>query len=150
MVPVQLIKQCKIFKMFPEDMVEQVAGIGIPVIYKAGEMLFNVDEPAHNLAVLMKGRVEILTTKRTQFVPIHIVMPGEAFALSSMITGRFVSAARAAEDSEVCALPVDKFTQIIEQDYKVAYLFMKQIAILVSSRLLRIHYQLDAAGPGFA
>jgi len=136
--------------MFSDKMIEQIASIGIPVTYKANEMLFNIDEPADNLAVLMKGRVEILTTKRTQFIPIHIVMPGEAFALSSMITGRFVSAARAAEDSEVCALPVDKMNAILEQDYKVAYFFMKQIAILVSSRLLRIHYQLDAAGPGFA
>jgi len=67
-----------------------------------------------------------------------------------MITGRFVSAARATEDSEVCPLPVDNLTEVRGQDYKVAYLFMKQIAIVVSSRLLRIHYQLDTEGPGFA
>lgn len=54
-MPAQLIKECKIFKMFPDKMVEQVATIGIPVTYKAGEMLFNVDKPAHNLVVLMKG-----------------------------------------------------------------------------------------------
>ena len=149
MVPVEIIKQCKIFKMFPDNLLEEMASIGVPLKYKANEMIFNIDEPAKNLAILMSGRVEILTTKRTQFVPVHTVKPGEAFALSAMITGRLVSAAKAIEDSEICALPVGKMHRIIEKDYKVGFFFMKQIAVLVSSRLVKMHYQLDVTGSGY-
>jgi len=149
MVPIEIIRECKIFKMFPETLIEEIASVGFPLTYKANEMLFNVDEPADNLAILMEGRVDILTTKRTQFVPVHTVRPGEAFALSSMITGHFVSAAKAMEDSEVCALPVDKMNIILEKDYKVAFYFMRQIAVLVSNRLVKMHYQLDVTGSGY-
>lgn len=149
MVPIEIIKKCKTFKMFPDKLIEEIASIGFPVVYKANEMLFNIDDPANNLAVLMKGRVDIMTTKRTQIVPVHTVMPGEAFALSSMISGRFVSAAKTVEDSEVCSLPVEKMNKILEKDYKAGFYFMKQIAILVSSRLIKIHYQLDVTGSGY-
>jgi CRP-like cAMP-binding protein len=149
MVPVDIIKSCKIFKMFPDELIEEIASFGIPLTYKANEMIFNIDEPAQNLAILMKGRVEILTTKRTQFVPVHTVRPGEAFALSTMITGRLVSAAKAAEDSEICALPVEKLHKVLEKDYKVGFFFMKQIAVMVSNRLVKMHYQLDVTGSGY-
>jgi CRP-like cAMP-binding protein len=135
--------------MFPDPLIEEIASIGFLAIYKAGEMIFNIDEPADNLAILTKGRVDILTTKRTQYVPVHPVMPGEAFALSSMITGRFVSAARAVENSEICAIPVDKMHKILEKDFKVGFYFMKQIAVLVSNRLVKMHYQLDVTGSGY-
>jgi len=149
MVPVEVIRKCKIFKMFPNELIEEIAGIGIPVKHKANEMLFNIDDPAENLAVLIKGRVDIMTTKRTQIVPVHTVMPGEAFAFSAMVTGRFTSAAKAIEDSEVCSLPVEEITKILEKDYKAGFYFMKQIAVIVSSRLIKIHYQMDVTGSGY-
>ena len=149
MVPVEIIKECKIFKMFPDNLIEEIASIGIELEYKANELLFNIDEPADNLAILMKGRVDIMTTKRTQLTPIHTVYPGEAFALSSMITGLFISAAKALDDSVVCALPVDGMHEILEKDYKAGFLFMKQVALLVSTRLVKMHHQLDVTGSGY-
>lgn len=149
MVPVEVIKECKIFKMFSEELIKEIASIGKEASYKANQMLFHIDEPADNLAILMEGRVEIMTTKRTQLIPVRSVYPGEAFALSSMITGRFVMAARAAEDSVVTSLALDELSKIIEKDYKAAYLFMKQIAVRVSNRLVKMHYQLDVTGSGF-
>lgn len=150
MVPTEVIKECKVFKMFSEDLVKEIASIGIEVKYKANEMLFNIDEPADSLAILMKGKVEILTTKRTQLIPVRTVYPGEALGLSSMITGRFVFAVKAVEDSTICALPVDKMQKILEKDYKAGFLFMKHIAMLGTNRLVRMHDQLDIAGPGYA
>jgi len=149
MVPIEIIKGCKIFKMFPEDLIEEIASIGVEVSFKANEILFNTDEPAHNLAVLMKGRVNIMTTKRTQLIAIHTVYPREAFALSSMITGLFYAAAKALEDSVVCTIPVEKLHRILEKDYRAGFLFMKQIATLVSIRLVKMHHQLDITGPGY-
>jgi len=54
--------------MFPDELIEEIASIGIEISYKANEMLFNIDEPARNLAILINGRVDIMTTKRTQLV----------------------------------------------------------------------------------
>lgn len=150
MVAVELIRKCKIFKMFSDNLIEEIAAIGVVRQYQAGELLFNVDEPADDLAILVSGRVDILTTKRTQLVPVHTVMPGEAFAFSSMITRRFMSAARAVEDSEICELPVKELNQILEKDYKAGFYFMRQLAVLVSSRLLKIHYRMDLTGSGFS
>ena len=150
MIPVEIIKECNVLKMFSDDLIKEIASFGIELEYKANEMLFNIDEPADNLAILMTGKVEILTTKRTQLIPVRTVFPNEAFALSSMITGRFVYAVRAVEDSVVCALPVNRIYEIIEKDYKAGFLFMKHIATLVSNRLVRMHDQLDIAGPGYA
>ena len=149
MIPVEIVRECKIFKMFPESLVDEIASIGFEVAYKKDDILFNIDEPAHNLAILMKGRIDIMATKRTQLIPIHTVYPGEAFALSSMITGLFVAAAKAVEDSVVCALPAEKLHEIIEKDYKAGFLFMKQISLLVSTRLVKICHQLDVTGQGY-
>ena len=149
MVPVEIIKECKIFKMFPDNLIHEIASIGIKMEYKANEILFNTDEPAHNLDVLMKGRVSIMITKRTQPSAIHTVYPREAFALSSMTTGLLSGAAKALEDSVVCTIPVEKLHRILEKDYKAGFLFMKQIATLVSIRLVKIHHQLDITGPGY-
>ena len=150
MVPVEIIKECKVFKMFPDDLIKEIASIGLQLEYKANEMLFNIDEPADSLAILTKGKVEILTTKRTQLIPIRTVFPSEAFGLSSVITGRFVFAARAIEDSVICAVPVEKLQKILEKDYKAGFLFMKHIATLGTNRLVRMHDQLDITGPGYA
>ena len=62
---------------------------------------------------------------------------------------RFTSAAKAVEDSEVCSLPVEEITKILEKDYKAGFYFMKQIAVIVSSRLIKIHYQMDVTGSGY-
>lgn len=150
MVPVEVIKDCKIFKMFPDNIIEEIASVGLKLKYKANQMIFNIDEPAENLSILCEGRVQILTTKRTQLIPFRIVYPGDAFALSSVITGRFVAAARAMEDCVVCAIPTDELNKILEKDYKGGFLFMKHIATLLSNRLVRMHNQLDIAGPGYA
>ena len=150
MVSIEFIRKCKIFKILPDSMIEDITGIALVRDYKAGELLFNVDEPADDLGILLSGRVDILTTKRTQLVPVHSVMPGEAFAFSSMITRRFMSAARAEENSEVCELPVEELDKILATDYKVAFHFMRQLGVLVSSRLLKIHYQMDLTGSGFS
>jgi len=66
-----------------------------------------------------------------------------------MVTRRFTSAAKAIEDSEVCSLPVEKITKILEKDYKAGFYFMKQIAVIVSSRLIKIHYRMDVTGSGY-
>ena len=149
MVPVKVIKGCKAFKMFPDELIEEIASIGFSLTYMANEILFNIDDPAENLNILMKGRIDIMTTKRTQLVTVQTLRPGDPFALSSMITGRFTGAAKAIEDSEICALPVDKMQKILKKDYKAGFYFMKQIAILVSSRLVKMHYQLDVTGSGY-
>jgi hypothetical protein len=56
MIQANIIRECKIFKMFPENLVDEIASIGFEVAYKKNDILFNIDEPAHNLAILMKGR----------------------------------------------------------------------------------------------
>jgi CRP-like cAMP-binding protein len=149
MVGEEIIKGCEIFDVFPEEMIREVASFGIPLNYNKGQILFNFDDPANNFLILVSGRVEVLTTKGSLFIPVHTVKPGEAFALSAMITGRFVSAARAVEDSKVCALPVGKMNRILEKDYKVGFHFMKRIAALVSGRILKVHYQLEAIDSGY-
>jgi CRP-like cAMP-binding protein len=149
MVPVEIIKECKAFKMFPDELIEEIASIGSEAKYKPNEMIFNIDEAADNMAVLMKGRVDIMATKRTQLIPLHTVYPGEAFGFSLMITPRFAGAAKAMEDSVVCFLPVDKMNEILEKDYKVGFQFMKHIALLILNRLLELHRQMDITGAGF-
>ena len=149
MVGEEIIRGCEIFDIFPDDLVKEVAAIGIPLNYSRGQVLFNFDDPANNFLILVSGRVDVLTAKGSLFIPVHTVKPGEAFALSAMITGRFVSAARAEEDSKVCALPVSKMNRILEKDYKVGFHFMKRIAILVSGRILKVHYRLEAIDSGY-
>jgi signal-transduction protein with cAMP-binding, CBS, and nucleotidyltransferase domain len=149
MIPVEIVRECKIFKIFPKSLQDEIASIGFEIAYKKNDILFNIDEPAHNLCILMKGRIDIMATKRTQLIPIHTVYPGEAFGLSSMITGLFVAAAKAVEDSLVCALPAEKLHKVIEKDYKAGFLFMKQISLLVSTRLVKICHQLDVTGQGY-
>jgi CRP-like cAMP-binding protein len=60
-----------------------------------------------------------------------------------------VAAAKAVEDSLVCSLPAEKLHRIIEKDYKAGFLFMKQISLLVSTRLVKICHQLDVTGQGY-
>ncbi len=149
MIPLECIKGCKLFKTFPDELIEEIADVGIQLSYKANDILFNIDEPADNMAILMKGSVSIMTTKRTQLIPVQTIYPGDPFALSSMITGRFIAAAKALEDSTICALPVYRMQKILEKDYRAAYFFMKQIALLVSNRLVKMHYRLDVTGSGY-
>ena len=135
--------------MFSDELIEEISSIGSEISYKSNEILFNIDEPAKNLAILINGRVDIMTTKRTQLVLVKTIYPGEAFGMSSMITGRFTAAAKAIEDSLIASLPADKLEKILEKDYKAAFQFMKQMAIKVSSRLIRMHYQLNITGSGY-
>jgi hypothetical protein len=44
----EIIKGCELFDVFSEDMIREVASMGIPLNHNKGQILFNFDDPANN------------------------------------------------------------------------------------------------------
>ncbi len=149
MTPIEALKECSIFQHFPDDMLEKITSFSMPKKYSAHETIFEADEIAHNLYLLMEGRVGIYVTKRTQPVLMDTILPAGVFGLSCVASGQFIASAKALVDSEVLLIPSDKLEALLEEDYKVAYNFMKQVSKLISRRLVKVSLQLDITGSGY-
>ncbi len=122
-----------LFKGLPADQLDRIAGIGVPRVYRRGEIVFSDGEEANGFYVAMRGRIKIfkLSPEGKEQV-LHIMGFQEPFGEAAVfIGGKFPAHAQALEESLLIFFPASAFLHLTRNDPTLA---MNMLALL-SQRL---------------
>lgn len=145
MVQVDDLKQCKIFALFSDSQLSEMAGITEKKSYKKYMRVHERGEQATHLFVVSKGLVSLRDIKSGDLVGIsfEICEPGELFGTASLMKPReHTLTAVCLEDSEVVALEAESLLELCKNDPRLGYNLMLTIAELYFDRYKHAKKQL--------
>lgn len=112
--------------------------------YLAGEEIFEENEEAYSVCLLLHGRVGLMMdVGNGRRLTVSTVEPGEMFAWSGLVAPyQFTSTARAIEECEVAVFKSEDMRRMFDENPKLGYEVMSQISFLIAQRLRDAHLQL--------
>jgi len=123
---------------------DSLASLAVGKTYEAGEVIFEENEDAFAVCLLLDGRVGLQMDVGTgRHLTVSTVDPGEIFAWSGLVPPhQFTATARAIEDCEVAIFKSEDLTRLFEDNPRFGYSVMLRIASLIGERLRDTHLQL--------
>lgn len=112
--------------------------------YPAGEIIFNENDNAYSVILLLRGRVGVqMDVGNGRRLMVSTVEPGEITAWSGLVPPyQFTASTRAVEDSEVAIFRSEDLNRLFDENPRFGYQFMQSIAGVTAERLRDAHLQL--------
>ncbi|MHB8870768.1 MAG: Crp/Fnr family transcriptional regulator [Thermoleophilia bacterium] len=112
--------------------------------YKAGEEIFEENEEAYAVCLLLRGRVGLMMdVGNGRRLTVSTVEPTEMFAWSGLVAPyQFTSTARAIEECEVAIFRSEDLRRMFDENPRLGYQVMSQVSFLIAQRLRDTHLQL--------
>lgn len=112
--------------------------------YVAGEEIFQENEEAYAVCLLLAGRVGLMMdVGGGRRLTVSTVEPGEMFAWSGLVPPyHFTSTARAIEDCQVAIFRSEDLRRMFDENPRLGYQVMSQVSFLIAQRLRDTHLQL--------
>ncbi|RTG97446.1 Crp/Fnr family transcriptional regulator [Thermus scotoductus] len=126
------LKQVPLFRdLNPEDL-KALEGEARARRLKRGEVLFLEGEPVHSLFVVEKGLIKVykLDPEGRKQVVLHLEGPGRVLAEVALFLDRptYPASAEALEESQVLAIPKERFFQLAEARPPLARALLRYLA----------------------
>lgn len=126
------LKQVPLFRdLNPEDL-KALEGEARTRRLKRGEVLFLEGEPVRSLFVVERGLIKVykLDPEGRKQVVLHVEGPGKVLAEVALFLDRptYPASAEALEESEVLAIPKDRFFQLLEERPPLARALIRYLA----------------------
>ena len=138
-VKTMYINQSDLFWGLSQNFVQEVMNIAEKESLEEGDVLFNDGESPDHLFILIKGVIKLVLGETGKLVYTGNRV-GEAFGWSSLIGGEvYTATAICAEPSVVLKIERKKLMKILERDTASGYLFFKQLAAALGSRLMQMY-----------
>jgi CRP/FNR family cyclic AMP-dependent transcriptional regulator len=134
----EILKDNEIFKGLNDEEVKEVAGICYKKEYKNGSIIFEENSKGSEMYILIEGKVDIQMSMgiASDLATVHIIEAGEIFGELTLVDRGLRSATtKAAGDAVAFILEADKFERLINDNYRIGYIVMRNIARIVSTRL---------------
>lgn len=153
MVSPELLRRYPFFSAFDEAGLGAIAMITEQVVYQSGDTVFEVDQPAEALYLLMEGGVEIWFVAidkhaqdlRKEFY-VSDMNPGDLFGISAVIAPyRYTTTALVTDYTQLVKLEAAGLRGLCQTDPKLEAAVMRQIAKVAMDRLHDTRVQLLAA-----
>jgi CRP/FNR family transcriptional regulator, cyclic AMP receptor protein len=153
MVSPELLRRYPFFAFMTHSQQQEVAMISDEVEVPANMILFNIDEKADALYLLMTGSVDLhfvvldenLPTMRKDFL-IGTINPGDVFSISAMIEPYMLtSTAIVTEPCSLLKIDAVALRKLCDQDHDLAFGLQKQLARTTMERLHATRVLLAAA-----
>lgn len=134
----------ELFHRLEADDQDRLAGLALRRVYKAGEIIFTENEEAYAICLLLRGRVGLqMDVGSGRRLTVSTVDPGEFFAWSGLVAPyHFTATARAVEDCDTAIWKAADLRALFEENPRLGYRVMDQIAFLIAQRLRDSHLQL--------
>ncbi len=133
----KILKEIAFFKDLPEEIVEKIAEISVPISVKKGQTIFTKNSRATGFYILKKGSVKLYTIEplsgKEQIVRIvkPVTLFGEAASLSG---GYFPVNVEALEDSEIIYIDREKLLKLMKEHPEICL----NISKVLSERLYHL------------
>lgn len=145
----ELLKRSDIFSGLTDEQLVRVLDLARPQVFGEGQVILEEDQPGTSCYFITAGRVDIEV--RAPFPgrgpqKIATVKAGETFGELSLVDGSLRSAsARAIEPTEVLAFDSAALQALMEEDARIGYRIMRNIAQVVTARLRSMNMKLRNA-----
>ncbi len=139
MITPEMLAEFDLFKEVSRDTLKEVAAICELIKVKKDDLVFREGERADKLHLLVSGSIALRVnlTSRPDSVTVSFVnRPHQTLGWSGVVTpNHYTASAFCEEDSELVAIPSEKFMQILDEHPVDGYKIMLRITTIISDRL---------------
>ena len=135
-----LLKHSQVFEGLTDEQLDRVAALGEVETFPEDAVIVEEDKAGKSCYFVIQGRVDIEIRSpfggSDKVQKIATIKRGEMFGELSLVDGFLRSAsARAAEAIEVLAFENAKLEHLMEEDPRIGYQIMRNVANVLSSRI---------------
>ncbi len=140
-----ILKEIELFEGVDFEVMNEIAGICSEDSYSKATVLFEKDEQAKCLYILLEGTV-YLVIKKVGSITDHLSEPGDVFGWSSMLeNGKYTASGICATDLKVVKIERDKLNRIFQNRPEVGFKVLQRLAGVISRRLSNAYRDLLSA-----
>ena len=139
MITPEMLAEFDLFKEVSKDTLKEVADICESIKVNKGDFVFREGETADKLHLLVSGDIALRVnlTSRPDSVTVSFVnRPHQTLGWSGVVSpNHYTASAFCEEDSELVAIPSDKFMQLLDKYPEAGFKIMLRITTIISDRL---------------
>ncbi|MCP4273089.1 MAG: Crp/Fnr family transcriptional regulator [Gammaproteobacteria bacterium] len=140
-----ILKEIELFEGVDFEVMNEIAGICSEENYSKGTTIFERDEQAECLYILLEGTV-YLVIKNGGSITYNLSEPGDVFGWSSMLeNGKYTAAGVSATDLMVLTIVTYKLNGIFQNHPEVGFKVLQRLAEVISRRLSNAYRDLLSA-----
>ncbi len=140
-----ILKEIELFEGVDFEVMNEIAGICSEENYSKGTTIFERDEQAECLYILLEGTV-YLVIKNGGSITYNVSEPGDVFGWSSMLeNGKYTAAGVSATDLKVLKIETYKLNRIFQNHPEVGFKVLQRLAEVISRRLSNAYRDLLSA-----
>ena len=138
---VLLLKSAPLFAGLDSEELAALATIALEKEFASGEVIFEQDQPAHHLYVLIRGKVEVLHHAESTDYPIATLGEKECFGEMAILDDQPRSATiKSLEPSTVLKIDRDSFRELIYERPQIAFAIFKILSNRLRVRNLEVEH----------
>jgi len=136
---VEILQGCDLAKGLSREEVAKLASVAVPVEYSGGDIIIREEDTTRDIFIIVEGwvSVEIQRYSASPGIPkLQLLKNRGIVGEFSFVDGSRRSANVTAKDSaKLLMLPYEQVSSLMESDYKLGYLLMRNIAVQLCSRI---------------
>jgi len=144
MATISDLRKFNIFAGLTDEELERLVVLCEEETFKAGDKIFEENQPAKKVYLLSKGRVALsLSLPNEKRAIVYTVSENEVFAWSALVEPFMATAqAKAVEDSHALVIDAGKLFPLFEEDCRTGFVIYNHIGRIVANRLRDTRAQL--------
>ncbi|HEY5731956.1 MAG TPA: cyclic nucleotide-binding domain-containing protein [Anaerolineales bacterium] len=139
MMTPEILAEFDLFKEISKDTLNEFAAVSETIKVKKGDYVFREGDKADKLHLLVSGSIALRVnlTSRPDSVTVSFVnRPHQTLGWSGVVApNHYTASAFCEEDTELVAIPSDKFIPILDRHPEAGYKIMLRISSIISDRL---------------
>jgi CRP/FNR family transcriptional regulator, cyclic AMP receptor protein len=141
-----IIKEIELFKGIDHEVMNAIADICSEKTYSKGTVIFEKDEKANRLYILVEGTVKLRITNGGT-ITYTLSDPGDIFGWSCMVeSGRYTASGVCATDLKVMEIKREALDKIFNLHPHSGIMILKRLAGVFSKRITNSYQDLLSAG----
>lgn len=144
----KVLEKVDIFRGLSQRQLESLAQISSEKEYRAGEAVFAEHSSGAEVYIIKKGKVciELGLKGKPNTATVQRLSVGQIFGELALVDRRSRSAtAMCVNDCQIITISRDKLDELFEQDSRLGYVVMRNLAQLLAERLRRTDLMLVAS-----
>lgn len=148
MVSTELLRRYPLFAGQSNYMLDEIAMLSSEITKAEGEWLFHENEDATKLYLVLDGAVALtlfvyLNGEQKHLATSHSLGKNEIVGWSSIVTPhQYKLGAKAVKESRLLEIDALPLRQLLDDNPEYGYLFLRQIAEVVSERFMLVNIQI--------
>ncbi len=153
MISPEFLKKYEFFGRLHEQQLKDIAAIAEEGRADQGVTLFEEKKPANAFYFLIEGYIDLYERTFDNYYPkvskdllVGSVEPREIFGLSAIVEPfTYHATARTAASCHFIKFDAPRLRELIDEDCNLGFIFMKQLSVALTDRLMDTRVQLAAA-----